>query len=381
MIILINIGKIILNFIYLFIKLIPTKNRITIISRQSNKESIDISLIKKELNSQLLSYQIITLCKTLDKGFLKKLSYFFHMFKQMYYIGTSKVVILDSYCILVGILKHKKTLKVVQMWHALGAFKKFGKSIIDKDEAKVDMSITKNISSANLSKVMGMHKNYDYIFASSESSAVKFSEAFGQPVEKFKILPMARLDLMRERTNINRVKKEIYGKYPSLKTKKNILYCPTFRKDNSDYEKIKELIDSVDYKKYNLIVKLHPLTKYEFEKNNAIFDNKFNTYEMSFVADYVITDYSAVVYEIAFIGKPIYFYAYDKKDYVNNRDFYLNFDSDMPGPICYNIKELFERIGSSSIDKKKINDFRNNSIKDCNESYTKDIVNFIKSLL
>ena len=56
------------------------------------------------------------------------------MLRQMYHAATSEIVVLDTYCIIISLLKQRKSLKVIQMWHALGAMKKFGYSILDKGE-------------------------------------------------------------------------------------------------------------------------------------------------------------------------------------------------------------------------------------------------------
>lgn len=124
MTIIIRIYKVCLNFIYLFFKLIPTKKKITIISRQSNSKSTDITLLESALKKQLPDYKITVLCKRIEKSLLKKIGYLFYIFKLMYHITRSKVVILDSYCIPISLLKHKKSLYVIQMWHAMGLLKK-----------------------------------------------------------------------------------------------------------------------------------------------------------------------------------------------------------------------------------------------------------------
>lgn len=374
MIVLIKIFKFILNIIYSIFKLFKTRNRITFISRQSNNINIDFVLLGKEINKEMPGYDVVYLCKTLDSGLLNKIKYVFHMFKQMYFIATSKVVILDSYCIVISNCKHKKSLTVIQMWHAMGAFKKFGLSVVNNSNERV-----KHIDNKKLASVMNMHNNYDYIFASSEYCIKFFSEAFGQDKSKFRVYPLPRLDLMVNKENIEKVTNNIYTKYPKLKNKKkNILYCPTFRDGNTDYEYIKEFINNFNYKKYNLIVKLHPLTKYTFDNKEVIFDKSFNTYEMVFVSDKVISDYSAVIYEVAVIGKPMIFYAYDKKDYVNDRDFYLKYDTDMPGKICLTLDELYKEIDNNNYDMNKLYNFRKKYIKEFKNSYTSDIIDFVK---
>jgi len=375
---LLKAGIIFLNIVYFFIKLFPIRNKIAFISRQSNKPNIDFELLGNKLEK---NYKVVYLCKKLEKGVFNKIKYFFHMFKQMYHISTSKVVVLDSYCIPVGILKHKKGVKIVQMWHALGAFKKFGKSILDKDESNANVGEVKGISANDLSEIMGMHKNYDYIFSSSEESCIGFSEAFGYPRNKFKIYPLPRLDLIVNKDNQEKVKKKIYSKYKQLKNKENILYCPTFRKDDSDIDHIKELINKIDYKKYNLILKLHPLTKLEVNDDRVVYDKSFNTYEMAFVSDYIITDYSAVIYEVSQLKKPIFIYAYDRDTYINKRDFYLNFDKDMPGEIFTDIDKLLDKINNKDYSLSKIDRFNSRYVNKYKVSYTDDIVKFIESLM
>lgn len=78
MTIIIRIYKVCLNFIYLFFKLIPTKKKITIISRQSNSKSTDITLLESALKKQLPDYKITVLCKRIEKSLLKKMVSFLH---------------------------------------------------------------------------------------------------------------------------------------------------------------------------------------------------------------------------------------------------------------------------------------------------------------
>ena len=112
--IILRVLKVGLNIVYFFIKLLPTKNRVVMISRQSNTITMDFKLLKDELSKK---HEVICLCKKLegreDSGFMERIRYGFHMFAQMYYLGTSKVCILDSYCPTVSVLRHKKKLKIV----------------------------------------------------------------------------------------------------------------------------------------------------------------------------------------------------------------------------------------------------------------------------
>ena len=120
--ILIEVVILILKFIYFFMKLFRTQNKITLISRQSNKMSIDFDLIRKEIDKNK-KYKTVIRCHKLEgkenATLLSLVKYGIHMIKQMYHIATSKIVILDSYCICISVLKHKKKLKVIQIWHSI----------------------------------------------------------------------------------------------------------------------------------------------------------------------------------------------------------------------------------------------------------------------
>ena len=81
--ILIKILTFILNFIYFFIKILPTKEKVVMISRQANEPSRDFKLLKEALNKSNPNIEVRFLCRTLDGGlnssFVNKIKYAFHM--------------------------------------------------------------------------------------------------------------------------------------------------------------------------------------------------------------------------------------------------------------------------------------------------------------
>lgn len=367
----IKLGIFILNIIYFFIKLLPTKHKITFISRQKNEPSKDIEMLYDDLKKKDKDLKLVILCKRLEGNLFDKFKYFLHMFVQMYNIATSKVVVLDSYCICISILKHKRNLKVVQMWHAMGAFKKFGYSILDQKEG----------SSSKIAKLMRMHKNYDYVFTSSEKCKNDFAEAFNASLDKMVVMPLPSVDLITKPKYLKSSKKRVLEKYPDINKKKVILYAPTFRKNKSIKKEIQRLINEVNFKKYNLVIKLHPLSKTIIEDERVIFDKDLSTIDMAVVSDYVITDYSAVVFEIALLNKPIFFYAFDKDSYFDERNFYIDFDKDMPGMISMNPKEIIEAIEGNDFDLKKVKKFAYDNVEKVYDGYTNNVSKFVLSLL
>lgn len=365
--IIIKIAIGVMSFFYFFFKRIPTQNKVTFISRQGNKNSLDFERIQKELKKQDKAVKIVSLNRRFrdTDPIFEKIKYCFHILTQMYHIATSKVVVLETYCMPISMLKHKKDLKVIQIWHALGSLKKFGYSVTNKKEG------------SDLSEVAKMHKNYDLILTSSEASRKNFAQAFGYSESAFDIIPLPRVDYLMDPKVQKKLNSDLKKEYPLLKKKKNIVYVPTFRKNGEDIQKINELINAVDYEKYNLILKLHPLTKISLEDKRPIFDKKHPSIDWLTIADYVITDYSAIVYEASLLKKPIFLYVYDFKDYENGRDFYINYKKEMPGVWKENAKDIVKAIQKEKIDFKKLEEFKEKYVAYDGQNCTKEIVDRI----
>lgn len=363
-----------LNIVYAFFKLLPVRTKVTMLSRQSNVPSDEFRMIKKGINLRDKRVKVVFLCHTLDGGINStisdKVKYGFHMFAQMFHIATSKVVILDTYCIVVSILKHKKELKVVQMWHSMGTMKKFGYTALD----------TKEGSKSEIAYAMKMHENYDYIFASADSYKEHLAKGFNCDIEKILTMPLPRLDLLNSDKYGQRVRERIYIEYPELKEKPLILYCPTFRKEEEDFRRaLNELTGAVDYENYNFVVKLHPLSKSIVEEP-AVSADGFSSFEMLFAADYVISDYSCIVYEAAVRRIPLYFYNFDMELYADGRGLALDYEQEIPGPASGDAKEIVAAIETKEYDMDALKRFADKYVAPVRHA-TKDIVDFVFTLL
>ena len=102
----IYIGKIFLNVIYFFIKLLPIQEKITMLSRQSDKTNIDFELIEKEIKKRTNNVKIQILCKVIKKDAKSRFFYcfyilflrcrFYYLFLYSYYF-LFKVNYLDDF--------------------------------------------------------------------------------------------------------------------------------------------------------------------------------------------------------------------------------------------------------------------------------------------
>ena len=352
--IILRVGTVALRILYCFYKLFPTKNRIMFVSRQDDVPSPDCYLLSKAIREENQKIEIIQEFRRIPDSFIGKIKYIGYMLgRQMYLFATSKVVILDGYCILASVLNHKKELKIVQMWHAMGALKKFGFAAIGTEEGK----------DSEVSKILCMHRNYDYVICSCQECAGHYEEAFGVPQNKIITMTLPRVDLLTDLRLKELVQARVYHAFPDLKKKKNILYVPTFRMHEEMGEKIKELIESVDFTRYNLIVKLHPLTKEKVDMNKCLECEGFTALELLNVADYVISDYSAFIFEVAAAEKPLFLYTYDLETYMEQRGFFIDYNEEMPVPRYRDAETMIKALECNDCDMERIRNFANKYVE------------------
>ena len=367
---LINIATFFLQCIYQCIKLCPVKNKVTMISRQGNEPSIDFQLVEQEIKKKSPLTEVVVLCRTLDGGVkatvFDKIKYGFHMFVQMYHIATSKVVLLDTYCIVVSLLKHRKSLKVVQMWHSMGTMKLFGYTALDSQEG----------SSRKLAESMHMHANYNYFVSASENYQDHLAKGFGCDESKAFICPLPRYDLLKSSAYKKEMQEKIFGRYPELRNKKRVLYCPTFRKNERLMEDaLNGLVEHLP-EDYDLIVKLHPLSKFSIERENVWDLKGFSTFDALFVADYVISDYSCVIYEAGVMELPLCYYIFDFDEYTQKRGFAIDYMKEVKGVISKNPAEIMEAIQKDDFHMDEIHTFINKYIQETDHA-TEKLVDFL----
>lgn len=355
--------------IYFFIKLFTKqKKQVYLLSRQFNSPSINYQIIIDELKKDNIPYKVkckkisssindsmrtqghysntFNLIKKVFSNLKSTLSYYFSLYEQMVSIASSKVIIVDGYNLPVSLLKHKKGTKVIQMWHALGAIKKFGYQSIGKVDG----------INPTVARILKMHANYDYVISGSEGMNKYFAEAFNVPIEKVLAIGTPSIEFLKKKDN--KITKKIKEKYPALKNKINVLYSPTFRNEkNYNYE---ELINNTDFTKVNLIITNH--FKVEERATDPrvinINSNEFQTFDILKIVDYVITDYSALMIDAAVINKKILLYVYDYDEYKKNNGVNLDLLNDFPTIAYQDAKKLMNVINKNKYDIKAYHEFQ-----------------------
>ena len=322
--------------------------------------------------------------KNLDINFLYNTKSFRYMTKKEIddfteACATSKVVVLDEFTPQIHLIDLKPETKLVQLWHACGAFKTFGFSRLGKPKGSPQPT--------------RMHRSYDYVTVSSAYCKKCHSEGFGIATDNIVPTGIARTDIFFDENYKKKVVDEFYAEYPNFKDKKIILFAPTFRGDvkaSAHYPMelfdVSEVCDTLG-EDYALIIKHHPFITEQHpipdEYRDRVIDLSESTEinDLLFVADVIISDYSSLIFEASLLNIPMLFYAFDLQPYIKSRDFYFDFKLYIPGKICNSLYALLKAIQEEDFETEKIERFRNMFFDDFDGQSSQRIADLIYKCL
>ncbi|MGM7681889.1 CDP-glycerol glycerophosphotransferase family protein [Cytobacillus sp. Hm23] len=338
--------------LYSIFKLLPMqKNKVLFASDSRTEMSGNFEFVYEEMQSREFDWKYRFLFK---EGIAEKKT-IGEIVELAYHLATSKVILLDDFYPMVYPLTIRKNAELIQLWHAVGAFKKFGFSRIGLPGGPSPKS--KN------------HRNYTKAIVSSDHIGKYYAEGFGIDREKVVATGIPRTDVFFDKTYQEEVREQLYNDYPFLRGKKVITFAPTFRGNGQqsayypmEVLNLHKLYESLS-DEYVFLFKLHPFIKNDFsipyQYGDFFYD--FSSYreinDLLFITDVLITDYSSVCFEYALLNKPMIFFSYDVEEYVQKRDFYFEYQSFIPGPLVRSTKELIETIINKNFEMHKIKPF------------------------
>jgi CDP-glycerol glycerophosphotransferase (TagB/SpsB family) len=349
-------------------------NKFAFASFRSNHLDGNLHYIYNELKNTNKNYTFVFLFgKYRNNNPINHLMYMAHMIRAIFHLATSRYFFIDDYYLPVYLVNPRKGTDIIQLWHAAGAFKKFGHSTVGKPFGP----------SVEYIKHINIHSNYNKVFVSTDEVIPFYQEAFGMSPKDIYAMGLPRTDYFFETQKHLMVKNRFFKEFPELKNKKLVLYAPTFRGKGSlnevlDFKVLKKILGD----EYAVIVHLHPYMSENIDNIRGFvyhINNKYSIEEILILTDILITDYSSIIFDYSILSRPIAFYAKDLEAYRKERDFYYKYEDIVPGPIFDSTIEIAEWIKKGEFDLESVSLFRERFLPICDGEVSKRIVNQIFS--
>ena len=357
---------------------IKTPDGILFLSEREADKGGNLDLIRSGVQEEGLVWR-----EFMDTRPIHKLS-FREIRKAAGMAAGAKVIVLEDFYPQIHALTLRRETKLLQLWHACGAFKMFGLSDIGKV--------------SNLHQDTKNHRSYWAAFVSGTHMIPFYSEAFGISPDQVLPLGVPRTDIFFDERYKEEVRERLFESYPVLKEKRVVLFAPTFRgsgkktayyprerfKTDAFLENLPE--DTV------LVIKNHPFVRERFSYDEKYADRvldltgRENINDVLFITSLLITDYSSCIFEAALLSIPMLFYVFDLEEYVNGRDIYFDFASFAPGSQVQEFSELLqetERLlkeGQKAKDEKR-QEFCEYFLNSIDGHSTERILEYIKTLV
>lgn len=251
---------------------------------------------------------------------------------------TSKIVIFESW-----IPKHfdkPENAIWIDLWHGTP----LKKMLYDSNEGEIILT-NPNHKKDKFKAIQKM----DYILVDNPNVSKYFETSFLMDKERILNFGYPRVKYLLDNKDNEKLKEEIREKLNVDKDKKIIMYLPTWRDynykndDENDFAYFldkKELERELKDSNYVIISKDHAFLR----KAKDVTVTDIETQELLLVSDFVITDYSSVMFDAFAIDIPVGIISKDYEKYSKSRGLYEDMWADLKPFVVENEKDLASAI-------------------------------------
>jgi teichoic acid ribitol-phosphate primase len=341
-------------------RVFPLRSRVLLATAHAARLGGNLAAIHDDLVARHPEVRVVVLARRPERGGRGRIGAAWAGVVAGYYLATSQVVVVDDYFFPIYVVRPRRGTTIIQTWHACGAFKKVGYSVLDKSFG-VDERLARRVR---------IHSNYDVCLVASQSAAPHYAEAFRQPLARFvSRLGIPRTDVFFGEEELDRRRAEVRRRYGLTDGRRVILYAPTFRGDSVTDARATDDLDvgvlaEALREDHVLLVRLHPFVRSktaigpELEGFAIDVSDHPDINELMLVSDILVTDYSSAIYEFALLGRPMVFFAPDYEAYEAERGFYFDYRTGVPGPIFETSEALARYLRAGEFDLERVARFR-----------------------
>lgn len=345
--------------------LLPLRRRILLATAHAGRIGGNLAFIHDELAAAHPEVEVSVLAHRARGGWGGRLAGSLMAVRSGWALARARVVVIDDYFFPLYAIRPRPRTRVIQAWHASGAFKTFGHSVADRSFG-ADAALTARVR---------IHANYDLALVGSQVSAPAFAEAFGMPIERIVSRHgIPRTDLLCDPVRRERATTEVRARLRLPAGRRVILYAPTFRGDRVTKARHRDDLDlhrmaSLLGDDHILLLRLHPFVHGTFRLDPSLggfvadVSSEPDINALMPLSDVLVTDYSSAIFEFALLGRPIGFFAPDLVEYEAERGFYVDYRDWVPGPVFTDTESLADWLRSGSFDATRVRAFAGSSFE------------------
>ncbi len=330
-------------------------------------------------------YELKTVC--LREGIENRKKVRARCLKAIREVADAQVIFVDDSCYFLSSLPMRPETTAVQVWHAAGAFKKFGYSVAELKFGSDRKELER----------FPVHRNFSYVTVSSPEVVWAYAEAFHMEDRAERIVPVgvSRTDVFFSEAFRKKAAERLHEAVPQAEGRKVVLYAPTFRGKVAEAaspalpdlgllrEAARQGLEAQETAQDVIFLcKHHPFVKKRPPVPEAWKDFVFDVSEemtiedLLIVSDVCITDYSSLIFEYSLMERPMLFYAPDLADYHDWRGFYYPYEEMTPGPVVTDSEELARALRGAleSFDPGEVRAFRDKFMSGCDGHATERIL-------
>jgi teichoic acid ribitol-phosphate primase len=317
-------------------------DRVTLATARVPRLDGNLLHIERAIRAMRPAMHVELLLEPYAYGLAGKLRYLLRLFRGMYLVRTSRLVVVDNAFLPVHVAPHRRGTTVVQVWHAEGALKRFGADVVNGLEEP---------------ERTFLHRYYDWVVTSGEASREPWSRAFRTPLERVIALGSPRTDLFHDEAAMTAARQRVLAAYPGLAGRRVILHAPTFRGRGRakrpggaiDPTRLRAALPPTEV----LVLKSHPNldpTLVAKAGYDVIVDREFDLNDLLVVAGVLITDYSSAIFDAALLRLRLLVDVRDLEAYARDPGLYLDYRTEGIGTQVRDTDEAIEAILADRFD-------------------------------
>jgi CDP-glycerol glycerophosphotransferase (TagB/SpsB family) len=322
--------------------LLPMRRRVVLATARVPHLEGNLAFIHDAIRRLRPDVRITLLLEPYGYGLRAKLAYLLRLVRGTYLLRTSSLFVVDNAYLPVHVAPHRRGTTVVQVWHGVGALKRFG--------ADTAAGLTEPERSF-------LHHFYDYVVCAGTAARGPYAAALRTPVERVLPLGSPRTDVFFDPVALGEARERVLAAYPALLGSRVVLYAPTFRgrgrgkyaAPGFDAAAVREALPAG----HVLALKSHPnldpalVAKAGFD---AVIDPTMELNDALAAADVLVTDYSSSIYEWALLRRPLVLLLEDLQTYERDPGLYVDMRTDMIGEHITTAAELPAAIVRAAVD-------------------------------